>query len=113
MAGEGDDRRDGGTRIRLPFLFLAGTFYVGLGSPRIVVAENAAGQRVLYLVVAARLAMDYDGVVAITYLIDGVLCRLLCVLTHLILPDLGQNHLAFDPLLLRHSPSSLDHRFRR
>ena len=68
---------------RLPLLFLSGTLYVSFGGLRIVVAENATGKGVLYLVVAACLAVEYDGVVAITHLLDSVLCLVLCVLTHL------------------------------
>ncbi len=32
---------------------------------------------------AACLTVDYDGIVAVAYLLDSVLCLLLCVLTHL------------------------------
>src|SRR5918998_4328440 len=56
--------------IRLPLAFLSGALYVGLGGLRIIVAENAGGQEVLYLVVAACLAVDYDGVVASSNLLD-------------------------------------------
>jgi hypothetical protein len=50
-------------------LFVSGALYVSLGSLRVVIAENAAGQRVRYLIVAACLAVDYDGVVALACLI--------------------------------------------
>src|ERR671916_1568316 len=69
-----------GSRIRHPTLtcFLRpGSFYVDLGGLGVLVAEDAAGQRVLYLVVSASLLVDDYGEVAVPDLLDGVL-SLLC-----------------------------------
>ena len=87
------------TRISLALLLLSGTLYVGLGSLRVGIAENAAGQGVLYLVVAPGLPVYDDGVVALTDLLDSVL-RLLHVLAQLKLRALLGHSLVGQGLLL-------------
>jgi hypothetical protein len=54
-------------------LLRLGPFYVALSSLDIFVAQDAAGQRVLYLVVNAGLLVDDDRIVAVADLLYGVL----------------------------------------
>ncbi len=58
-------------------LLRAGALYVFLRSFGGAVAQDAAGQRVVYLEVTACLPVDDDGIVAVSDLLYGVLVRAL------------------------------------
>src|SRR5215208_2979855 len=60
-----------------PLPFIASALYVFLCGFGVVVAQDASGQRVLYLVVTACLPVDDDGIVAVSDLLYGVLGRAL------------------------------------
>jgi hypothetical protein len=60
-----------------PLPFLAGALYEFLCGFGVVVAQDAAGQRVIYLVVTACIPVDDDRIVAISDLLYGVLGRAL------------------------------------
>src|SRR5215216_2127522 len=60
-----------------PLPFFAGALYVFLCGFGVLVAQDAAGQRFVYLVVSACLPVDDDGIVAVSNLLYGVLGRAL------------------------------------
>jgi hypothetical protein len=60
-----------------PLPFLAGALYVFLCGFGVVVAKDAAGQRVLYLVVTACIPVDDHRIVTVSDLFYGVIRRAL------------------------------------